>query len=277
MANQKSRYDMNDLRRLMARLRDPETGCPWDLKQNYSSIVPSTIEEAYEVADAIERDDMGHLQEELGDLLFQVIFYSQMGEEDGFFSMDDVVHGITAKLIRRHPHVFPDGSLESVSHIERRSAIDVRQQWESIKQQEREKKGKNRLLEDVPAGLPAFTRALKLQKRAASIGFDWDNAAGVLEKVQEELRELQDPAIADDTSRLEGELGDLFFSLVNLARHWKIDPETCLRLANRKFSKRFAFIEDRFAEEGRRLEAGNRKLMEQYWDQAKSYGEIDVG
>lgn len=271
MENGKPRYDLNDLRCLMARLRDPQTGCPWDLQQNYRSIVASTIEEAYEVADAIERDDMPHLQEELGDLLFQVIFYCQMGEEDGHFSMDDVIHSITAKLIRRHPHVFPDGSLESVSRIDSRAEVNVRQLWESIKAQERESKGKGRLLEDIPVGLPAFTRALKLQKRAAGIGFDWDNAGGVLEKVQEELYELQDPAISDNVARLEDELGDLFFSLVNLARHWKIDPETCLRSANRKFSERFRFIEDRFREEGRQLEAGSRALMEQYWGDAKNH------
>lgn len=269
MQNPKTQYDLNDLRRLMARLRDSETGCPWDLKQNYSSIVPSTIEEAYEVADAIERDDMNHLREELGDLLFQVIFYCQMGEEDGYFSLDQVIDAVTAKLIRRHPHVFPDGSLASASRIDRRSKVDVKQQWESLKRQEREEKGKVRLLEDVPLGLPAMTRALKLQKRAAGIGFDWDQVSGVLEKVQEELHELQDPAIEADSSRQEEELGDLFFSLVNLARHLKLDPETCLRSANQKFARRFRFIEDRFAEEGRQLEAGNRKLMEQYWEEAK--------
>lgn len=269
MNSPKPRYDLNDLRRLMARLRDPDLGCPWDLKQNYSSIVASTIEEAYEVADAIERDDTGHLREELGDLLFQVIFYCQLGEEDGYFSLDQVVDTVTAKLIARHPHVFPDGTLESISRIDCRSALDVKQQWESLKRQERENQGKVRLLDDVPTSLPAMTRALKLQKRAASVGFDWDDADGVLEKVQEELHELQDPAIADDSSRRQEELGDLFFSLVNLARHWKLDPETCLRSSNRKFAQRFRFIEDQFAEEGRQLEAGNRKLMDQYWEKAK--------
>ncbi len=186
-----TQYSVDDLLYLMARLRDPESGCPWDIKQDYASIAPSTLEEAYEVVDAIEKQDFVHLKEELGDLLFQVIFYSQLGKEDERFEFASVVSDLVAKLIRRHPHVFPDGTLQS--RIDNRNTLqaDVKARWEAIKQQEREAKGAQGLLADVPLNLPALSRAAKLQKRAASVGFDWDNVYGPIAKVRVEWVSLK--------------------------------------------------------------------------------------
>jgi len=229
----------------MLRLRDPSTGCPWDIKQTYQSITPHTLEEVYEVVDAIDRNDITHLSEELGDLLFQIIFYCQLGEEENQFSFDQVVSKITDKLVRRHPHVFPDGTLESVAS----ESIDqqaVNDKWQAIKQQERHEKGKKKILDDVPLALPALSRATKLQKRAASVGFDWTDAAPVIDKVKEELQELQQEIAGGDKERAEEELGDLLFSCANLARHYSIDPERALGLANNKFKRRFEALEDKF-------------------------------
>lgn len=262
-----NRYSIDDLLYLMARLRDPESGCPWDIKQDYASIATSTLEEAYEVVDAIEKEDFVHLKEELGDLLFQVIFYSQLGKEEGRFAFDEVVSDLVEKLIRRHPHVFPDGTLES--RVDNRATLptDVKARWEAIKQQEREAKGKAGLLADVPLNLPALSRAAKLQKRAAGVGFDWDDVKGPLDKVREELAEVEAELESGDQSRLEEELGDLLFAAVNVARYMKIDPEQALRRANQKFEKRFGFIE---ANVRAPLEQTSIGEMNRLWDLAKS-------
>tara|TARA_B110000211_G_scaffold83804_1_gene98110 strand:- start:5933 stop:6763 length:831 start_codon:yes stop_codon:yes gene_type:complete len=242
--NQKTEYGIEDLRYLMRRLRDPKSGCPWDLKQNFQSLTSHTIEEAYEVVDAIEQDDMSHLSEELGDLLFQIIFYSQLAEEQSQFSFDDIISTITQKLIRRHPHVFPEGTIES-SRVSLADAeiVEIKRVWEEIKRQERTDKGIGKTLDDIPLALPALNRALKLQKRAANVGFDWSDIKPVIEKINEEVIELEVEIKRGDKVRMADELGDLLFSCVNLARHLKLDPETSLRGANQKFKRRFESME----------------------------------
>jgi ATP diphosphatase len=242
--NQKIEYGIEDLRYLMRRLRDPKSGCPWDLKQNFQSLTSHTIEEAYEVVDAIEQDDMSHLSEELGDLLFQIIFYSQLAEEQSQFSFDDIISTITQKLIRRHPHVFPEGTIES-SRVSLADAeiVEIKRVWEEIKRLERTDKGAGKTLDDIPLALPALNRALKLQKRAANVGFDWSDIKPVIEKINEEVIELEVEIKRGDKVRMADELGDLLFSCVNLARHLKLDPETSLRGANQKFKRRFESME----------------------------------
>lgn len=259
-------YTVDDLLYLMARLRDPQTGCPWDITQDYASIAPSTLEEAYEVVDAIEKQDFVHLKEELGDLLFQVIFYSQLGKEEDRFEFAGVVSDLVGKLIRRHPHVFPDGSLHS--QIENRHTLpgDVKARWEAIKQQERAEKGAQGLLADVPLNLPSLSRAAKLQKRAASVGFDWDDVYGPIAKVREELMEVEAELVSGDRAALEEELGDLLFAVVNIARYQKIDPEQALRRANQKFEQRFHFIETNSATP---LVETSIHEMNRLWDEAK--------
>ncbi|KTC32945.1 nucleoside triphosphate hydrolase, partial [Pseudomonas sp. ABAC61] len=240
-------YSLDDLLHLMARLRDPRYGCPWDLKQNYASIVAHTLEEAYEVADAIERGDFDHLPGELGDLLFQVVYYSQLAREEGRFEFAAVVDGITRKLIRRHPHVFPTGDLYAPLDIPRLDEDQVKERWEQIKAEERAEKSdapqQLSLLDDVPTALPALSRAAKLQKRAAQVGFDWPEALAVVDKVREELDEVLEAMADNDAAAITDEIGDLLFVVVNLARHLKVDPETALRGANAKFDRRFRFIE----------------------------------
>lgn len=259
-------YTIDDLLYLMARLRDPQTGCPWDITQDYASIAPSTLEEAYEVIDAIEKQDFVHLKEELGDLLFQVIFYSQLGKEEDRFEFAGVVSDLVAKLIRRHPHVFPDGSLHS--QIENRHTLpgDVKARWEAIKQQERAEKGAQGLLADIPLNLPSLSRAAKLQKRAASVGFDWDDVYGPIAKVREELMEVEAELVSGDRAALEEELGDLLFAVVNIARYQKIDPEQALRRANQKFEQRFHFIETNSTTP---LVETSIHEMNRLWDEAK--------
>jgi ATP diphosphatase len=261
-----TQYTIDDLLYLMARLRDPETGCPWDITQDYASIAPSTLEEAYEVVDAIEKQDFVHLKEELGDLLFQVIFYSQLGKEEERFEFAGVVSGLVTKLIRRHPHVFPDGTLHS--RVENRHTLpsDVKERWEAIKKQEREEKGALGLLADVPLNLPSLSRAAKLQKRAASVGFDWDDVYGPIAKVREELMEVEAELDSGDAVALEEELGDLLFAVVNIARYQKIDPEQALRIANQKFEQRFHYIE---ANVGQPLAETSIDEMNRLWDEAK--------
>jgi ATP diphosphatase len=263
-----TQYTIDDLLYLMARLRDPESGCPWDLTQDYVSIVPSTLEEAYEVVDAIEKQDFVHLKEELGDLLFQVIFYSQLGKEEDRFEFAGVVSDLVAKLIRRHPHVFPEGTLHS--RVENRHTLptDVKARWEAIKQQERLEKGANGILADVPLNLPSLSRAAKLQKRAASVGFDWDDVYGPIAKVREELMEVEAELDSGDMAALEEELGDLLFAVVNIARYQKIDPEQALRRANQKFEQRFHFIETHSATP---LTETSIDEMNRLWDQAKAH------
>jgi len=265
-------YTLDDLLHLMARLRDPQYGCPWDLKQNYASIVPHTIEEAYEVADAIERGDFEHLQGELGDLLFQVVYYSQLAREEGRFEFDGVVDSITRKLIRRHPHVFPTGELYAPVDTPSLSEAQVKSRWEEIKAEERAEKSQPEqlsLLDDVPAALPALSRAAKLQKRAATVGFDWPAALPVLDKVREELDEVLQAMADGDADALEDEIGDLLFAAVNLARHLKHDPEHALRRANRKFERRFRFIEQALRDSGRPIEDCNLDELDALWGEAK--------
>lgn len=269
MSEKPPSYTLDDLLFLMERLRDPTHGCPWDLKQSYETIAPSTLEEAYEVVDAIERGDYPHLREELGDLLFQTIFYSQLAKEQNLFSFADIIDTLTAKLIRRHPHVFPDGHLYSTANDETSSTTDVNQNWEAIKSSERQQKGMKGLLADIPLALPSLTRAAKLQKRAAQVGFDWPDVSQVMEKVEEELGELQHAMVQQTSEDIEAELGDLLFTCVNLARHLKIDPETALRKANAKFTSRFEQIEKAAEEEGVTLAQLTPSELDERWNAAK--------
>jgi ATP diphosphatase len=245
---------------IMARLRDPERGCPWDLEQDFDSIAPYTIEEAYEVADAIARRDLGELEDELGDLLLQVVYHARMAEEAGAFGFADVVRGIADKMVRRHPHVFGADSRE-------KSADEQTADWERIKADERAEKG---ALAGVAAGLPALTRAVKLQNRAARVGFDWPDAGAVLDKIAEETAELVEARDAGDAERLAEEYGDLMFVMANLARHLKLDPEAALRAANAKFTRRFAAVEAALAAEGRTPAQSTLAEMDALWDRAKA-------
>ncbi len=253
------------LLKIMARLRSPDGGCPWDLEQNFSTIAPYTIEEAYEVADAIESGDMDELRDELGDLLLQVVFHAQMAEEASFFQFSDVVRAICEKMIRRHPHVFGDE--------EARAAGTVAGRWEEIKAQEKAAKGKpakQSLLDDVPLALPALSRAVKLQTRAAHVGFDWPSTVEVLDKLNEEMLELShEVAKGGDHNRLEDELGDMLFVYANLARHLKVDPEAALRRANAKFRRRFGRIEEMLGAQGRDPSQSNLEEMDAMWNAAK--------
>lgn len=266
-------YQLPDLLHLMARLRDPQHGCPWDLQQNYASIVPHTLEEAYEVADAIESGDFDHLPGELGDLLFQVVYYSQLAREEGRFEFATVVDAITRKLIRRHPHVFPDGDLYGSPELPRLDETAIKQRWEEIKAEERAEKAaapeQLSLLDDVPSALPALSRAAKLQKRAAQVGFDWPEALPVVDKVREELGEVLEAMSENDPQAIAEELGDLLFVVVNLARHLKVDPENALRAANGKFERRFRFIEQALRDAGRPIESCNLEELDALWGEAK--------
>ncbi|MGE8297854.1 MAG: nucleoside triphosphate pyrophosphohydrolase [Pseudomonas sp.] len=266
-------YQLDDLLHLMARLRDPQHGCPWDLKQSYASIVPYTLEEAYEVADAIERGDFDHLPGELGDLLFQVVYYSQLAREEGRFDFSRVVDGITRKLIRRHPHVFPGGDLYGAADAAKLEEAAVKQRWEELKAQERAEKAEApeqlSLLDDVPTALPALSRAAKLQKRAAQVGFDWPEALPVVDKVREELDEVLEAMSENDAEAVAEEIGDLLFVVTNLARHLKVDPEAALRAANGKFERRFRFIEQIVREAGRGLDSCSLEELDALWGEAK--------
>lgn len=249
---------------IMARLRDPNGGCPWDLEQDFASIAPYTIEEAYEVADAIERGDLGDLKDELGDLLLQVVFHSRMAEEAGHFAFDDVAEAISGKMVRRHPHVFGDEG--------ERSAGEVKTRWEEIKAEEKAAKGAApaSILDDVPLALPALTRAVKLQNRAARVGFDWPDTSLVVDKLNEEMLELSaEIAKGGEPDRLEDEMGDLLFVYANLARHLKVDPEAALRRANAKFRRRFGRIEEKLAAMGKRPEDSSLEEMDALWNEAK--------
>ena len=245
----------------MARLRDPQRGCPWDLEQSFATIAPYTIEEAYEVADAIERADSAALRDELGDLLFQVVFHSQMAREQGSFAFDDVVAAICDKLERRHPHVFGTAQIDSAA------AQTVA--WEEQKRQERERAGKS-VLADVPLALPALTRANKLGKRAALVGFEWPNVAGALDKLDEELGELR-KGLGEQAGPAEitDELGDVLFCVVNVCRYLGVDPEVALRGANSKFERRFGYVEQRLREQGRSASEATLEEMDRLWDEGK--------
>lgn len=248
---------------IMARLRDPQGGCPWDLEQDFASIAPYTIEEAYEVADAIERADAEGLREELGDLLFQVAFHAQLARERGWFDFAQVVEGICEKMTRRHPHVFGD--------VQVGSSAEQTEAWEALKAAEKAARGRPAgALGDVPLGLPAMTRARKLGSRAARQGFDWPDRVGPRQKVAEELAELdQELEAGSDRARLESELGDVLFAVVNLARHLDIDPEAALRRTNRKFSERFAHLELRLREHGMSGTEAGLEQLEAWWQEAK--------
>lgn len=268
----KPRYRIDDLRYLMRRLRDPDTGCPWDLQQNFAMIAPFTLEETYEVIDTIERQDYAHLSEELGDLLLQVIFHSQLAEEQRLFGFDDVVHQIVAKLLERHPHVFPDGTLHSrrepddAIHTE----ADVRRTWELIKEKKRSEKGCTDRFADIPKALPALIRATKLQKRAASHGFDWRSADGVIAKIEEELAEVQAAMATGDANQIEEEIGDLLFCCVNLSRHLQVDGEGSLRRANNKFARRFKAMELIANEQGRDFASLDLAELDVLWRRVKA-------
>jgi len=259
---------MNEMQRLleiMAKLRDPLRGCPWDLQQSFESIAPYTLEEAYEVADAIERGDLVALQGELGDLLLQVVYHSRMAEEKDLFTFADVAAGVGEKLVTRHPHVFATGEM--------RDAEEQSRDWETRKAHERAAKAEGGALAGVPLNLPALVRAEKLQKRAARVGFDWPALPPVFAKVREELGELEREIDAGaSTERVRDELGDLLFALANLARKLKLDPEQALRGTNRKFERRFAHVEARLKERGRAPERSSLEEMDAYWDEAKRLG-----
>jgi len=253
---------------IMAKLRDPDDGCPWDIEQDFASIAPYTIEEAYEVADAIAHGDMAELRDELGDLLLQVVFHARMAEEQGLFDYEAVAAAISEKMIRRHPHVFADETVESTA------AQTLF--WERQKAEERAQKAarnghESSALDGVSVSLPAQTRAVKLARRAARVGFDWPDSASVLAKLDEEIGELrQELADGGDRVRLEDELGDVLFSVANLARHLDIDPETALRRTNAKFEHRFRYVEKRLREAGQGLEDATLEEMDRLWEEAKT-------
>jgi len=254
-----SKHGINDLLNIMASLRDPDGGCPWDQKQTFATIAPYTIEEAYEVADAIARGDMDELKEELGDLLFQVAFYTQMGKEQDIFNFDDVVNAICEKMLRRHPHVFDNAEFadDEALHVA----------WEAEKKRERKSKGSDdSVLDGVAHALPALARAQKLQKRAARIGFDWPDSEGVFAKCREEIDELQQ---ASNPEHAAEELGDLLFSVVNLARHLDIEPEEAMRQANLKFERRFREVEKLADESGNGVEGSTLDELDALWNKVK--------
>jgi ATP diphosphatase len=265
----KSSRDIAALIDIMAALRTPGTGCPWDLQQSFATIAPYTIEEAYEVADAIGRGDLGDLREELGDLLLQVVFHARMAQEQGAFDFGDVVEAITEKLVRRHPHVFADaGGLK----VEAVNAL-----WDRIKAQEKAERATNGkaaetagALSGVPVGLPALTRALKLQEKAGKVGFDWNDPRAVLAKIREEADEIEAALDAPNSDAIAGEAGDLLFAVVNLARHVGADPEAVLRATNRKFERRFAAIERALAARGKSPAEATLAEMDALWDAAKA-------
>ena len=279
--------DIARLIEIMAALRTPDSGCPWDLQQTFATIAPYTIEEAYEVADAIARHDLVDLKDELGDLLLQVIYHARLAEERGAFAFADVVDAITRKMIRRHPHVFGDGAA--------RDPAAVKAMWDKVKAEERAEKAAARheggtttnpasasakTLAGVPIGLPALTRALKLQDKAAKVGFDWPNLAPVFDKLKEEIAEFEEVALPHDprgeavTSQrapaIEEEFGDMLFVMANIARHMKIDPEAALRAANQKFVRRFAHIEARLEQDGKTPSQSTLAEMDKLWDEAKA-------
>ena len=257
--------NISRLLNIMSRLRDPQTGCPWDLKQSYATIVPYTLEEAYEVADAIARESFDELKDELGDLLFQVVFYAQIAKEEGRFEFDDCVAAICNKLERRHPHVF--GDLTADDGADNLNADKVLKNWEALKSAERKDVGQHSVLDNIPQAMPALSRAHKLQKRCANIGFDWPTVEGCWDKVKEEIIEVEQTETGSEA--LAEELGDLMFALVNVVRKHKLDPEAVLRAANSKFEKRFRAVEQALAEQGKSPEQSDLAEMDALWNQVK--------
>jgi ATP diphosphatase len=254
---------------IMRRLRDPETGCPWDIEQDFDTIAPYTIEEAYEVADAIERRDWQELEGELGDLLLQSVYHTAMGEEAGHFTFQSVVRNISDKMVARHPHVFGDESRD-------KSAEQQTADWEAIKAKEREGKAQARTLDGVALGLPGMTRAVKLQKRLARVGFDWNDTASVLDKIVEEAGELVEARDTLTQDAVEDEFGDLLFVMANLARHLRVDPEVAVRRTNSKVERRFAAIEDRLAALGKTPSDSDLAEMDTLWNAVKADERADA-
>lgn len=275
-SNMQPSRDIQTLLNIMIALRDPETGCPWDVEQDFSTIAPYTLEEAYEVIDAIERNDMDDLREELGDLLLQVVFHARIAQEKGSFDFGHVVEAVTTKMIRRHPHVFGDE--------EARAAGMAKGAWNRIKQIEKDERAARRaalglettdkkgFLDDVPTYVPALVSALKFQQKAARIGFDWAEAAPIADKIAEEMQELREAMEKQDRANIEEEYGDLLFAMVNLGRHLELEPEMALRAANKKFRRRFHHIEDALAENGKTLDGATLDEMENLWNKAKQAG-----
>jgi len=254
---------MPRLLEIMRALRDPETGCPWDIEQSFESIAPYTVEEAYEVADAIARKDWDDLRDELGDLLLQAVYHAQIAEEKNLFNFDDIANGISDKMLRRHPHVFGDESRE-------KSSLEQTQDWEKLKAAERVSKAKSGALDDVAQALPALMRAVKLQKRAARVGFDWPEIGHVLEKIKEEAAELVEAQGTSDQDHMAEEYGDLLFVMVNLGRHLNIDPEDALRQANAKFTRRFMHIENELNKLGKTPQSSSLTQKDAFWEEAKA-------
>ncbi len=253
---------MPRLLQIMRRLRDPQSGCPWDIEQDFASIAPYTIEEAYEVADAITREAWDDLRDELGDLLLQTVFHAQIAADKGLFEFDDVANAIADKMLARHPHVFGDEPRDKTAEEQTRD-------WEAVKAIERAAKSQTGVLDGVAVGLPALLRAVKLQKRAARVGFDWPDASLVIDKIAEEAAELREAAETLGQAQVEEEFGDLLFVMANLARHMKVEPEAALRAANAKFTRRFARIEALLAEKGRTPDQSDLTEMDALWEQAK--------
>lgn len=258
---------IDDLKNIMRKLRDPETGCPWDIKQNFQSIVTHTIEEAYEVADAVDNEDYESLKSELGDLLLQVVFYAQIADESKLFDFDQIVEAVCKKLIYRHPHVFGESDIKSLEEQE--------ELWSKLKKKERDDKSlnegcKSSILDDIPNAFPALIRSYKLQKRASSVGFDWPDYKGVIDKIEEELAEVKQAIESGKQDSIEEEVGDLLFSVSNLSRKLKVNPEESLRKANKKFSSRFKSIEDNLSFKDKEWSDTSLEEMEELWNKAKN-------
>lgn len=262
-------YSVDDLLRLMQTLRDPERGCPWDQQQTFATIVPFTIEECYELAQAIADGDMEHIAQELGDVLFQVVFYAQLGSEKNAFDFHAVVHALVEKMLRRHPHVFANGRLDEPAEGQTDVGA-VKQSWEAIKQAERDQRKLGGTLDDVPLALPALSRAQKLQKRAAGKGFDWSDLSGVFAKLEEEVGELRVALAASDEHAVAEEMGDLLFTCVNIARHLKVDAETVLRGSNNKFQQRFTQMEILAEQQGLSVADCTDAQLDALWERVKS-------
>ncbi|WP_421849603.1 nucleoside triphosphate pyrophosphohydrolase [Marinomonas sp.] len=264
---------ITQLQYLMRCLRDKQFGCAWDKKQTYKSIAPYTLEETYEVLDAIEREDFEHLKEELGDLLFQVIFYAQMAEEEQRFTFDDIAAGIVEKMLRRHPHVFPEADITRFGEPTTLTEEQIAQQWQQIKAQEKAKgPTNNSLLADVPASMPALMQAVKIQQKVAKVGFDWPDVVPVFDKIREELDELEEAMKEQNRLHVEEEMGDVLFAVSNLARHLNVSPDLALNKTNIKFRRRFGKIETLVSAQNKKLTDCSLEELDHYWDQAKSEG-----
>ena len=265
---------LTSLLTLMSCLRDKESGCAWDLKQTYQSLAQYTLEEAYEVVDAIERENLADLKEELGDLLFQVVFQAQIANEQKVFDFDDVVNGLVDKMLRRHPHVFPGGELSRFGEASGLSDEEIGLQWQQIKAEEKARKGvqSQSILDDVPSGMPSLMQAVKIQKKVAKVGFDWPDVAPVFAKIREELDELEEALSEQDQTHVEEEMGDVLFAMSNLARHLSVSPDVALMKTNVKFRRRFRRIEELLGEQEASLQEMSLEELDKLWDQAKREG-----